>query len=104
MMFKEKTALITGAGSGIGKATAITFAEKGASVVIVDIDANTLECTKKEVEKIGVNVISYICDISDEEKVNEVANDALKKMGKQWFFFISLFQKNGRKVDQAPYN
>ncbi len=82
MMFKGKTALITGAASGIGKATAITFAEKGASVVIVDIDKEKLECTKKEVEKIGADVVSYICDISNEENVNEVANAALQKFGK----------------------
>jgi len=81
-MFKGKTALITGAASGIGKATAITFAEKGARVVILDMDAEKLERTKAKIEEIGADVLSYVCDISNQERVNEVTEDVLKNFGK----------------------
>lgn len=81
-MFSGKTALITGAASGIGKATAITFAEKGAKVVILDMDAEKLERTKAKIKEIGADVLSYVCDISNQERVNEVTEDVLKKFGK----------------------
>ena len=82
MNFKGKTALVTGAASGIGKATAITFAENGANVVMVDICEEKLEEVKKEVESFGTKVLSYVCDVSDEKRVNEVCEDALKQFGK----------------------
>ena len=82
MNFKGKTALITGAAAGIGRATAITFAENGATVVIVDIDSEKLMATKEEIENTGAEVFAYICDISDEAKVSEITADALEKLGK----------------------
>jgi len=81
-MFNGKIALITGAASGIGKATAITFAEKGAKVVILDMDAEKLEHTKAKIKEIGADVLSYVCDISNQERVNEVTEDVLKNFGK----------------------
>lgn len=81
-MFNGKIALITGAAAGIGKATAITFAEKGAKVVIVDVDAEKLERTKAKIKEIGADVLSYVCDISNQERVNEVTEDVLKNFGK----------------------
>ena len=82
MNFKGKSALITGAAAGIGRATAITFAEKGANVVIVDMDEEKLAKVKKEVEATGVEVLAYTCDVSDKERVNEITSDALQKWGK----------------------
>lgn len=82
MDFKGKTALVTGAASGIGRAAAITFAEHGANVVIVDMDEISLERTKKEVEAMGAKVLSCVCDVSDEESVNSAAISALEKFGK----------------------
>ena len=52
MNFDGKTALVTGAAAGIGRATAITFAENGAKVVIVDVDTEKLKSVKKEIVKI----------------------------------------------------
>ena len=82
MNFKGKTALITGAAAGIGRGTAITFAQYGAKVVIVDVNKEKLMELKSDLEKSGTEVLAYVCDISNEEKVNEVAADALKKFGR----------------------
>lgn len=82
MKFLNKTALITGAAAGIGRATAIAFAKKGAKVVIVDMDSEKLEKVKKEIESLGAQVLSYACDVSDEQSVNEATQDALNKLGK----------------------
>ena len=77
----EKTALITGASVGIGKATAIKLAEEGFSVVLFDIDEERLLLTKTECEKLGAKAKTYVCDVSSEQQVNEAVRDALALFG-----------------------
>lgn len=67
--FMGKTALITGAGSGIGRATAIKFAQNGAKVAIVDVNAEKLELVKKEILTYTKDVVALKCDISNETEV-----------------------------------
>lgn len=76
MDFNQKTALITGAAVGIGRATAIQLAQKGAKVVLADINSEKLEELKKEIEKYTKDVSIFQCDVSDEERVYEVARQA----------------------------
>lgn len=82
MDFKGKNALVTGAASGIGRATAITLAENGATVVIVDIDCEKLMLTKEELAQTGAEVFAYVCDISNEDAVSDVVADVLSKLGR----------------------
>jgi len=82
MKFSGKTALITGAASGIGRATALTFAENGANVILIDIDSEKLENVKKEASKYTENILIYQCDVSNETQVYEVVNEAKKTFGK----------------------
>ena len=70
MEFHNKTVIITGASVGTGKATAIEFARNGANICIVDINAKGLVTLAEEIKLIGANVTSYICDVSDEQRVN----------------------------------
>ena len=101
MNFKGKTALVTGAAVGVGRATAVTFAEHGANVIIVDMDETLLERTRKEVEALGVKVLSYVCDVSDEESVNKITKDALEKFGKIEILVnnAGIFRDSGEFVD-----
>lgn len=67
--FAGKVALVTGAAAGIGFATARAFAEAGASVVLVDLDA---ESTRKAAEALvdtGQRTLALSCDVSDEAAV-----------------------------------
>lgn len=82
MDFTGKTALITGASMGIGRATALEFAEFHADVVLLDVNYEGLEKVREEIKPYGVRVEIYECDISDEARVNEVCADAIQKMGK----------------------
>lgn len=82
MNFTNKTALITGAAVGIGRATAIKFAQNGANLVLVDIDENKLENVKKEAEAYTKNVLTFQCNVSDEERVYEVVKEAENVFGK----------------------
>ncbi|MBD3340150.1 MAG: glucose 1-dehydrogenase [Candidatus Lokiarchaeota archaeon] len=71
---EDRVALITGAGSGFGRKMAITFAEKGANLVLNDIDMEGLEETKKLVlEKNKVDVLLQKADVSNSKEVNTMA-------------------------------
>jgi len=82
MSFKGKTVLITGASVGIGRATAREFAKRNADVVLLDMDMEGLEKLKQELSAYPVHVEIYACDVSDEQRVNEVCADAINRMGK----------------------
>jgi len=81
MEFKNKTALITGASMGIGRAVALQMAQKGAKVVLIDINFEKLEKVKEEIKQYTNDVLIYECDVSDEEKVYELVKDAQSKFG-----------------------
>lgn len=69
MRLKDKVAVITGAGSGIGKAIAEKFAQEGAKVVIADIDLDTAKITVKEIQKSGHEAMPVSMDVTNEEQV-----------------------------------
>ncbi len=75
--FKEKVALITGAGSGIGRALALELADSGCSLALVDWNEDSLAETKLLLEKKNVAVSTHAFDISDREKVNDLPNQVL---------------------------
>ena len=83
MNFAGKTAFVTGAATGIGRASAVKLAQNGAKVVIADINDTKLAEVKREIEKYTKDVIAEKCDISDEIQVREAikkAMDAFEKI------------------------
>lgn len=66
---KGKTALITGGGSGIGKAIATTFAEYGASVHILEYDLNAANQTVKEIQEMGFTATAHRTDVSNYNQI-----------------------------------
>jgi 2-keto-3-deoxy-L-fuconate dehydrogenase len=74
MMFslQNKTAVITGGGSGIGKAIAIMFAKQGASVHILELNKTGADETVEAIVDDGGKSKSYTCNISDQQQVKEV--------------------------------
>ena len=82
MNFNNKVALITGAAVGIGRATAILLAEKGASLVLVDIDAAKLEDLKSELSVYNVKILTFAIDVSDEAAVYEATDKAITEFGR----------------------
>jgi len=76
MRLKDKVTLITGGGAGIGKATAIRFAEEGAVVVICDVDEQGGEKTLKE---LGPDAGFYRVDVTDRGSVDSWVDGVLKK-------------------------
>ncbi|MDD6734838.1 MAG: SDR family NAD(P)-dependent oxidoreductase, partial [Clostridiales bacterium] len=66
MNFTDKTALVTGAAVGIGRAVALKLAQEGASLVLVDVNAETLSELKDELKNYSDNVMTCECDVTDE--------------------------------------
>ncbi len=87
MRFKGKTAYITGGGSGIGRATAIAFAAQGASVAIVDIDAEGARGTAKSIEGAGGKCLIIEGNISSSEVVTNSIKETIKQLGGLDFVF-----------------
>jgi NAD(P)-dependent dehydrogenase (short-subunit alcohol dehydrogenase family) len=81
MEFQNKTAIVTGAAVGIGKATSIQLAAGGANVVMVDMNPQTLTAAKAEVEAITSNVITVICDVTDPTAVENAVQTAVDTFG-----------------------
>ena len=69
MLMENKTAVITGAGSGVGRASANRFAEEGARVVCADIDEESARETVRQIEAAGGTAASERCDVSQEADV-----------------------------------
>ena len=85
MDFTGKTVIITGAAKGspgIGYATALLFAENHANLVAVDIDEAKLASLEKDLAAGGEKVMSRVCDVGDEARVNEVVQEAICNFGK----------------------
>ncbi|MBE6668054.1 MAG: SDR family oxidoreductase [Ruminococcaceae bacterium] len=81
MEFSDRTVLVTGAAVGIGRATAVKFAKEGAKVVALDMNANELENLKREVEAANGKILVFVCDVSDENAVNNVFAKATSAFG-----------------------
>jgi 3-oxoacyl-[acyl-carrier protein] reductase len=69
---ENKVALVTGAGHGIGRSIAIRFAREGASVIIVDLDANSAESTAAEIIASGGRAQGRLVDVGDQAQVKEL--------------------------------
>ncbi len=82
MSFEGKTALITGAAVGIGRAVALKMAKEGANVVLVDLQEEGLAAVKAELSDCADRVLTLTCDVSDPIRVKEVTETALRKFGK----------------------
>ncbi len=77
--FKDKNAIVTGSGSRIGQAAAVAFAEQGANLVLVDINAQGNVETKQLVTNAGVKAVVVDCDLTDESRVEVMMNTAINE-------------------------
>ena len=82
MRLENKVAMITGAGSGIGRETALLFAKEGAKVAITGRTAEKLEKVCNEIHENGGKAIFKIGDVSKREDMDDVVNTAMNEFGR----------------------
>jgi meso-butanediol dehydrogenase/(S,S)-butanediol dehydrogenase/diacetyl reductase len=80
--FEDKVVIVTGAASGLGRATAYAFAAEGASLLLADVDAEGLEATRAKIEDDGGKAIAIPTDISDAAACGALASRAVGTFGK----------------------
>ncbi len=80
--FEGRSAVITGAASGIGRATAERMATEGARLFLLDVQAPALDETAKTLREIGADVETRICDVSDPEAARASVEAAVKRFGR----------------------
>lgn len=87
--FAGKTIVITGAASGIGRATATIFAREGANVVCADINEDGVKETAAQVNAIGSQALALAIDVTKRDAVNDMAELAINAFGSVQFLFNS---------------
>jgi NAD(P)-dependent dehydrogenase (short-subunit alcohol dehydrogenase family) len=97
MKLKGKTALITGASKGLGKAMAMALAGAGANIALVSRDARKLEEAAAEICTRGGKAEVFVADVSDESQVNRVRDEFTERVGSRLHILINNAGINIRK-------
>src|SRR5215212_10596014 len=80
--YAGKVAFVTGAGSGIGHATALAFAREGASVVVSGISEQTVRDTARRIEELGGRALAVACDVTRTEDVKAALETTIETFGR----------------------
>lgn len=80
--FEDRVALITGGGSGIGRAAALAFSGEGARVVVADLEEGRSESVVREIEKTGAEATSLKVDVSREDEVEAMVQETVSTFGR----------------------
>lgn len=93
----ERIAIVTGGGSGIGKAIARSFAKQGAKVIIAGRNLNKLSATAREIGAEGATVVPIQTDVTDEAQVNSLFERVM-----DIFARVDILVNNAGAIDGAP--
>lgn len=81
MKLKDKVAIVTGAGSGMGKAIAKLYAQEGAKVVVSDINVDTAEATVDEIKSSGGQALTVVANVAKEDDIQHLIDITVKTYG-----------------------
>jgi NADP-dependent 3-hydroxy acid dehydrogenase YdfG len=93
----DRIAIVTGASSGIGEATAIALAAQGASVVIAARRADRLTALRQRIESAGGTALDIPCDVTDRQSVKNLIDETVKQFGR-----IDILINNAGIMANAP--
>lgn len=97
-LHENKTALVTGASSGIGRSTAIAFAREGAKVAVLDVEEQGAQTTVKAIVDEGLEAKFFKCDVSNEAEVKDVFQQVKDHYGS----VDRAFNNAGVEGEKAP--
>lgn len=81
MRLENKKAIVTGGAGGIGRATSLAFAAEGASVAVVDLNADAAEAVAEEIRAAGGTAVAIAADVSSEDDIIRVVETANESLG-----------------------
>ena len=93
MTFAGRVAVVTGAGAGIGRATALAFAEQGLTVVVSDVDVAGGEATVRQIETAGGTAVFVRCDVTQEADVQHLMEQTISAFGRLDYALTMLGSK-----------
>jgi NAD(P)-dependent dehydrogenase (short-subunit alcohol dehydrogenase family) len=79
--FEDKVVVVTGAGSGIGRACAASFAAEGAKIVVVDVNPSAAEAVVEQIEAAGGQAVAVVADVSKAADAQKIAQEAAARFG-----------------------
>lgn len=94
---KDKVAIVTGAGQGIGRGVALRLAREGAHVVIAEYNADTAHSAAEEVRAHGVQALAYPLDVSDVAQIQPMVDAVVREFGR-----IDILVNNAGRVQTKP--
>jgi 3-oxoacyl-[acyl-carrier protein] reductase len=89
MKLKDRVAIVTGAGSGIGQATAILFAAEGAKVTAVDLKPDAARATAEQIEKAGGQALAVAADVSRSDDNRDAVAQTVARWGRLDVFYAN---------------
>jgi NAD(P)-dependent dehydrogenase (short-subunit alcohol dehydrogenase family) len=102
MLLKDKVAIITGAASGIGKATAVTFAREGSKVLCADLNGDGAAATANQITDTGGEAAPFQLDVAQEQEVKAMIADAVARWGRLDVIYNNAGIGTGMPVTQMP--
>src|ERR1044071_4392430 len=102
-LYTGKVAFVTGAGSGIGRATALAFAREGASVVVTDVSEQGNQETARLIEAQGGRALAVRCDVQRAEDVKAALDKTVEAFGRLDFAFNNAGIEPSRPAPTAEY-
>ena len=94
--FKDKVAVVTGAGSGMGRYLSVLLAKDGADVVVCDVNQETLNETVEMLRKYNVSVSSHVLDVADKEAIEALPQKVIDQHGKVDLVFNNAGVSTGK--------
>ena len=108
MKLMDRIAVVTGAGSGIGRATASMFAREGARVAVVDLEEATAKATAEEIERAGGQALAIRADVSKAADNEAVVGQTVARWGRLDVFFanagVPQFPTPIEDVEEATFD
>jgi NAD(P)-dependent dehydrogenase (short-subunit alcohol dehydrogenase family) len=101
MLLKDKIAIVTGAASGIGKATALTFGREGAKVMCADINAEGAEAVARTIADTGGEAASIKTDVIEEDDIKEMISATVTRWGRLDVLYNNAGIGTGNPVTQV---